>query len=205
MVAQPGERENTTASASPFGGALASASALLLASMPLAAYAADESAGGGESPLKSLFKTVPLSLIHPITMDLLLLSAVYAFYLGWKVRQLRTTDDKELKKKLGKERPGARHFQLTSAMLAVMTITTFEGMANTFVRAGKLFPGPHLYVGLSMVSLMATMASLVPAMNRGNVAAKNAHFVMAFAVLSGFSWQLKTGFAIVSRLLGWSS
>jgi len=38
------------------------------------------------------------------------------------------------------------------------------------------------------------MASLAPAMRRGNTAARNAHFAMAFAVTGGLVWQLQSGF-----------
>ena len=155
-----------------------------------------------DSTLKALFKSVPLSLVHPITMGILLVATSFAFYLGYQARQLRTTTDGEVKRRLASQRPGQKHHQMASVILAVMTITTFEGMGNTFARTGKLFPGPHLYAGLTLVALMSSMASLAPFMLRGNVAARNAHFLMAFGVLGTFAWQLQSGLEIVAKLLG---
>jgi len=170
--------------------------------IPGVVLAAEETAAP-ESPLKALFKSLPLSLVHPLVMDGVLLGTLYAFYLGYQARTMRTTTDKELKMKLAQAKPGDRHYQIASILLAVMTVTTFEGMANTYTRTGKLFPGPHLYVGLASVALMSMMASLAPAMRRGNTAARNAHFAMAFAVTGGLVWQLQSGFEIVLKLLGW--
>ncbi|KAK4535637.1 hypothetical protein CDCA_CDCA05G1662 [Cyanidium caldarium] len=155
-----------------------------------------------DSTLKALFKSVPLSLVHPITMGVLLVATSFVFYLGYQARQLRTTTDGEVKRRLASQRPGQKHHQLAGVILAVMTITTFEGMGNTFARTGKLFPGPHLYAGLTLVALMSSMASLAPFMLRGNVAARNAHFLMAFGVLGTFAWQLQSGLEIVAKLLG---
>ncbi|KAK4530765.1 hypothetical protein CCYA_CCYA05G1622 [Cyanidiococcus yangmingshanensis] len=162
-----------------------------------------EAAETSESTLKSLFKSLPLSLVHPMVMDGMLLTTFYVFYLGFRARTLRTTSDKELKLKIARSKPGERHYQLASILLAVMTVTTFEGMANTYTRTGKLFPGPHLYIGLSTVALMSVMASLAPAMRQGSTTARNVHFALAFAVTGGFLWQLQSGFEIVLKLLGW--
>jgi hypothetical protein len=171
----------------------------LLLSVPGLADAAEMS----ESGLKTLFKSLPLSLVHPVVMDGVLLTTLYVFYLGYQARAMRTTSDKELKMKIARSKAGDRHYQLASILLAVMTVTTFEGMANTFTRTGKLFPGPHLYIGLSTVALMSVMASLAPAMRQGNATARNVHFALAFAVTGGMLWQLQSGFEIVLKLLGW--
>eukprot|EP00190_Bangiopsis_sp_CCMP1999_P007290 CAMPEP_0198722538 /NCGR_PEP_ID=MMETSP1475-20131203/239_1 /TAXON_ID= ORGANISM="Unidentified sp., Strain CCMP1999" /NCGR_SAMPLE_ID=MMETSP1475 /ASSEMBLY_ACC=CAM_ASM_001111 /LENGTH=198 /DNA_ID=CAMNT_0044483449 /DNA_START=145 /DNA_END=741 /DNA_ORIENTATION=- len=168
---------------------------------PMAANAADAVAAP-EGTLKSLFKTKVLSLAHPVAMWTILGTSVYTFYLGWKVRTLRTTGDSDTKKKLAKEKPGPRHFQISATLLAAMTFFTFEGMANTYTRTGKLFPGPHLYNGLGLVFCMALMSSLVPQMNKNKIWAKNAHFTLAFAALGLFGWQAQSGLQITFKLLG---
>ena len=76
-------------------------------------------------------------------------------------------------------------------------------MANTYSRTGKLFPGPHLYAGLSIVALMSVMSSFVPYMQKGKEWAKSAHFSLAFIVVSLFGWQAKSGMDIVAKLLKW--
>jgi len=47
-----------------------------------------------------------------------------------------------------------------------------EGPVNTFMRAGKLFPGPHLYAGAGCITLWALAAALVPQMQKGKVKLK---------------------------------
>ena len=42
-----------------------------------------------------------------------------------------------------------KHFWWGSLILATGTGIAIEGAANTFIRTGKLFPGPHLYAGES--------------------------------------------------------
>lgn len=57
--------------------------------------------------------------------------------------------------------------------------------------AGKLFPGPHLYAGAAIVVLWATAASLVPAMTRGNDAARTAHITFNCMNILLFAWQVR--------------
>lgn len=204
---------------------------------PLMAEAAEDG-GGVKDQLKTLFKTKAVSLAHPTAMWLLFGSAVFAFYLGNQVRELRTTKDSERKKELAKAKPGARHFNLTAGVLAAMTFFTFEGMvsaqttgfkrtnqmgknsnlhlqcflsflfcqltdqANTFTRTGKLFPGPHLYNGLGLVTVMAFMSALVPQMQKGKGWARNTHYSLAVVALGLFGWQAQSGLQITFKLLG---
>ena len=52
---------------------------------------------------------------------------------------------------------GARdkHFNWGSLLLALGVLIAVEGPANTYLRTGKLFPGPHLYAGAGIVVLWA--------------------------------------------------
>lgn len=43
--------------------------------------------------------------------------------------------------------PRDKHAMWGSLLLAAGTGIAIEGCANTYMRTGKLFPGPHLYVG----------------------------------------------------------
>mmetsp|Transcript_3841 Transcript_3841/g.8460 ORF Transcript_3841/g.8460 Transcript_3841/m.8460 type:complete len:251 (-) Transcript_3841:49-801(-) len=185
-------------------GTAAIASTALLTTLvgaPAKVAAADDALG-------MLFKTTPATLMHPLWMWVLFAGSVYAFYLGLQARTLRTTDDRPKKKELAEKRPGSKHFATASSIMAIMTIFTFEGMANTFNRAGKLFPGPHLYNGLGLVALMTVMAALVPEMQKpastsNSTAARNAHFGLAFGALFLFAWQAQTGMDIVAKILKW--
>lgn len=178
------------------GNVLAGLLTFALTTAPEAAYAVPD-------VLVNTFKTKPASLVHPGVMWLVFASAVYAFYLGWQSRQIRDAEP-EKRKELVKSKVTARHFSLASQLFAVTTVFTFGGMANTFTRTGKLFPGPHLYCGLSIVALLSVMSSLVPKMQSGKLWARNTHFALAIPTLALFGWQAKSGMVIVGKLLGWS-
>eukprot|EP00177_Eucheuma_denticulatum_P001627 GFKZ01002924.1.p1 GENE.GFKZ01002924.1~~GFKZ01002924.1.p1 ORF type:complete len:246 (-),score=19.78 GFKZ01002924.1:593-1330(-) len=148
------------------------------------------------------FKSKPASLTHPIAMWLIFGTVLYTFYLGFQSRRIRSAEP-EQRKELVKGKFGQRHLQTSSALFAVMTLATFEGMANTYTRTGKLFPGPHLYAGLGLVALMSVMSAVVPYMQKGKDWARGAHFGMAFLCVGLFGWQAKSGMVIVGKLLGW--
>ncbi len=65
-----------------------------------------------------------------------------------------------------------------------------EGCVNTYMRTGKLFPGPHLYAGAAIVGLWAAAAALVPAMQKGDQNARNAHIALNAANVALFAWQV---------------
>ena len=60
-----------------------------------------------------------------------------------------------------------KHYQVGSVLLGLGTSFAIEGPVNTFMRANKLFPGPHLYAGAGVVVSWAMAASLVPLMAKG--------------------------------------
>lgn len=66
--------------------------------------------------------------------------------------------------------------------------------------AGKLFPGPHLYAGAAITVTWALAAALVPAMTRGNDAARTAHITLNVVNIGLFAWQIPTGFAILQKV-----
>lgn len=152
--------------------------------------------------LKEAFKTMPANLLHPAVMWGAVAATLYTFYLGTQVREIRSAEP-ERRKELVQARVSDRHYRTSAILFSITTITTFAGMANTYNRAGKLFPGPHLYAGLGIVALMSLMSSMVPYMQKGKLWAKNAHFAMAFGVTALFGWQAKSGMMIVGKLLGW--
>lgn len=45
-----------------------------------------------------------------------------------------------------------RHFNWGSILLGGGVLFSVSGALNTYLRTGKLFPGPHLYAGAGMVS-----------------------------------------------------
>ena len=81
------------------------------------------------------------------------------------------------KKELIKGKFLTRHHQAGSALLALMVLGSLGGMSSTYINNGKLFFGPHLLVGLGMMGLIATSASMVPFMKKGNDTARYTHII----------------------------
>jgi hypothetical protein len=138
--------------------------------------------------------------IHPLIMWVLLVTAIYTLYLGLKIRQSRNAEG-ETKKELIKGRYNIKHYQVGSVLLAVLTLNAFFAMAVTYVNQGKIFFGSHLIVGLTVVSLIVTSASLSPFMQRGKMWARNLHFAINIGVLGLFSWQAITGVQVVQKII----
>ena len=141
-----------------------------------------------------------LNFIHPILMWGLLVAALYALYLGWQVRRIRTADA-ETRKELVKKKVNVKHFQVGSALLAFMVIGSISAMAVTYINNGKLFLGPHLIVGLGMTGLIATSASLSPFMQKGQDWARYTHITLNIALVALFGWQAVTGMQIVQKII----
>merc|ERR1712241_143013 len=100
-----------------------------------------------------------------------------------------TSDRKELIQGQFKD----KHYTLSSALLGGGIFITFYGAFNTWFRAEKLFPGPHLFAGAAIVVLWALAAALVPYMEKGNDSARNAHIALNGVNVLLFAWQLPTG------------
>lgn len=176
-----------------------------------------------------------IALIHPIVMAALFGTTVYTGWLGWQWRETRTigTQIKDLKAQLpppddeGSTPPSPvateitaleekrktlvsgkfkdRHFNMGSILLASGVVIAIEGCLNTWSRTGKLFPGPHLFAGAGIVALWALAAAMVPAMQKGNESARNAHIALNAANVSLFIWQIPTGWDIVLKVFKFTS
>jgi len=94
-----------------------------------------------------------------------------------------------------------KHHQVGSVVLGLGTSFAIEGPVNTFLRAQKLFPGPHLYAGAGIVVCWAMAASLTPLMTKGSDAARNAHIAFNVLALGLFTWQLPTGWEIALKVI----
>ena len=92
------------------------------------------------------------------------------------------------------------HWALGSTLLGLGTSFAIEGPVNTFMRAGKLFPGPHLYAGAGCVVFWALAAALTPQMQKGSDTARVAHIGLNSAGLALFTWQLVSGWEILSKV-----
>ncbi|KAM7476555.1 hypothetical protein LguiB_023798 [Lonicera macranthoides] len=193
----------------------------------------DAVAAGGEF---GILEGRTLALIHPLVMTGLFLYTLYAGYLGWQWRRVRTIQEEinELKKQvkpvavtpdgtpveppkpspieakiqqLSEERKELikgsfrdKHFNAGSILLGFGVFEAVGGGVNTYLRTGKLFPGPHLYAGAAITVLWAAAASLVPPMQKGSETARNLHIALNVLNVLLFAWQIPTGFDIVLKV-----
>jgi hypothetical protein len=97
-----------------------------------------------------------------------------------------------------------KHYNTASTLLGLGVFTSILGGFNTFFRAGKLFPGPHLYAGAGITVLWAVAASLVPSMQKGNEAARTLHIGLNALNLALFAWQVGTGLEIAIKVWGFT-
>lgn len=104
------------------------------------------------------------------------------------------------RKELSSQNVRDRHYDMGAILLGLGTFAAIQGPVNTFLRAEKLFPGPHLYAGAGIVVAWAVAASLVPQMTKGNETARIAHIAINFGMIALFSWQLFTGFEIAVKV-----
>ena len=94
------------------------------------------------------------------------------------------------------------HYQMGTVLLAVGIPMALEGPVNTYMRAGKLFPGAHVYAGVAVASLWAVAAALVPEMQKGKDWARSGHIganALTFALFAYY--QIPTGLAITQKVI----
>ena len=137
---------------------------------------------------------------HPILMWVLLITTLYAGYLGFQIRRTRNADP-ELRKELIKGKFNSRHHQISSILLAFMVLGSISAMGVTYLNAGKLFVGSHLLAGLGMTGLIATSASLTPYMQKGHDWARYSHITLNLILVGLFLWQAVTGMQIVQNVI----
>lgn len=107
----------------------------------------------------------------------------------------------ETRKALASDNLREKHYQVGSVILGLGTSFAIEGPVNTFLRAQKLFPGPHLYAGAGVVVAWAMAASVVPLMSKGKDWARTAHIGFNILALGFFTWQIPTGWEITLKVI----
>ncbi|KAD2804527.1 hypothetical protein R6Q59_030018 [Mikania micrantha] len=199
----------------------------LTTTLPFVLRPQDAFAAGGEF---GILEGRSLALIHPVVMGGLFVYTLYAGYLGWQWRRVRTLQDEinqlkkqddsqpelepepsplqlqiqqlsEERKELIKGQYRDKHFNAGSILLGFGVFESIGGGVNTYLRTGKLFPGPHLYAGAAITVLWAAAASLVPPMQKGNETARNLHIALNVLNVLLFVWQIPTGWDIVLKVL----
>lgn len=168
---------------------------------------------------------VAAGMIHPVAMMLLYGLSIAAAFQGYKWRSVRTLADKikrrkeegasetEIKSlqaersKLISENPRDKHTTMGSIILGTGVFLSLEGGLSTYWRVGELFFGDHLIAGMGLTFIWALSYALVPLMNKGEVWAKNLHFLINIVGLGLFTWQVGTGLEITlnvwNKVEGW--
>lgn len=113
-----------------------------------------------------------------------------------QIAQLETERKELIGQKLNE-----KHNNWGSLLLGLGVLISISGGLNTFLRTGKLFPGPHLYAGAAITVLWALAAALVPSMQKGNETARSLHIAFNTLNILLFAWQIPTGLEIVGKVL----
>lgn len=113
-----------------------------------------------------------------------------------QIEELKT-ERKELTKSGNRE----KHYNQGAILAFLGTAFAIEGPLNTYARAGKLFPGPHLYAGAGLVVLWAAAAACVPFMQKGNDTARSIHIAANASGMGLFAWQVVSGWPILMKVV----
>eukprot|EP00542_Grammatophora_oceanica_P017660 CAMPEP_0194033962 /NCGR_PEP_ID=MMETSP0009_2-20130614/6418_1 /TAXON_ID=210454 /ORGANISM="Grammatophora oceanica, Strain CCMP 410" /LENGTH=299 /DNA_ID=CAMNT_0038674695 /DNA_START=80 /DNA_END=979 /DNA_ORIENTATION=+ len=105
------------------------------------------------------------------------------------------------RKELAKAGPRDKHFSQGSLLALLGTAFAIEGPLNTYARAGKLFPGPHLYAGAGLVVAWALAAACVPSMQKGSDTARTVHIGANVIGIALFVWQVTSGIPILLKVV----
>ncbi|KAL3693063.1 hypothetical protein R1sor_006714 [Riccia sorocarpa] len=111
----------------------------------------------------------------------------------------------EERKELVKGNFRDKHFNAGSILLGGGVSVSILGCINTYLRTGKLFPGPHLFAGAGITVLWALAAALVPSMQKGDETARSLHIGLNALNVILFLWQVPTGLEIVGKVFEFTS
>jgi len=106
----------------------------------------------------------------------------------------------EERKALASQNNRDSHFNQGAILAFVGTLFAIEGPLNTYARAGKLFPGPHLYAGAGLVVCWAAAAACVPFMQKGSESARSLHIAANIIGMGLFAWQVTSGIPILLKV-----
>lgn len=109
-------------------------------------------------------------------------------------------DLQDERKQLVAKGPRDKHYSQGAVLAFVGTVFALEGPLNTYARAGKLFPGPHLYCGAALVCLWSLAVFMVPSMQKGNDLARSIHIGANIGGIGIFLWQLQSGIPILLKV-----
>lgn len=142
------------------------------------------------------------SLIHPVLMLALATLWVITWLLGLQVKNTRSVERTEATPLVSSvPRPVLQryHHKLSASLFFLTAFTMFLGMFNTYSRAGRLFPGPHLYGGFFFLLAVSLNVALVPWFKDAPVV-RGFHSVVGFVVILTIAWQIWSGLPILKSV-----
>jgi len=92
------------------------------------------------------------------------------------------------------------HFSQGALLAFIGTTMAIIGPLNTYSRAGKLFPGPHLYAGAGLVICWALAYACVPKMQKGDDTARTIHIGANLGGIGLLAWQVQSGIPILLKV-----
>lgn len=92
-----------------------------------------------------------------------------------------------------------RHHRLAAATYFFTVFACLAGMSNTFLRTGRLFPGPHLFSGLGIILAGSFNIALVPWF-KDHPFARLPHSIVGFIIILLLGVQVKSGLPILRSL-----
>lgn len=113
-----------------------------------------------------------------------------------KIKELQ-----EERKELAAKGPRDKHYAQGAWVAMLGTWFAIEGPLNTYARAGKLFPGPHLYAGAGLVALWALAVAAIPQMQKGSDTARYVHIGANVSGIALFAWQVQSGIPILLKVI----
>jgi hypothetical protein len=105
------------------------------------------------------------------------------------------------RKELASQGNRDKHYNQGAWIAFLGTVFAIEGPLNTYARAGKLFPGPHLYAGAGLVVCWAAAVACVPYMSKGSETARTLHIASNLTGLALFAWQITSGIPILLKVV----
>jgi Protein of unknown function (DUF4079) len=186
-------------------GAIAASGSVLLTN-PLAALAVNGEYG--------ILEGRYAGMVHPVAFLAFYVFAVLTAYEGYKWRELRTVskdardpslaaiDKAALEVKLTGLKTSSKdsknkHKAMGAVLLGSGVTLGLEGGLSSYWRVGELYPGDHLFAGLTLCAIWSIGYALAPWMEKGDEIARNIHVAINVIGLLLFTWQVGTGLEIM--------
>lgn len=155
--------------------------------------------------ISTLKKTLPTYSEPTLTEAIAAAEENQEMYLASQLKQALPTqklisDLTTERKELSKAAPRDQHFSQGALLAFLGTAFAIEGPLNTYARAGKLFPGPHVYAGAGLVVCWALAVACVPSMQKGSDVGRQVHIGANVLGMGLFGWQVVSGIPILQKV-----